>query len=443
MVKDLFEPIVFAGLLLVVTAGAAAGARAAVLNGSSLERAALRGGEQYGEIPCGVCYNGTGFSADLLPGTTGTVTIAGVAPPAKFCGVRPTMVGTDVPRGALGRDVIAGRGGEDLIYELGGDDTLCGSAGNDTIYGAARTDVLDGGPGRNACTSGERVASCEQTGSPTAPSGWKAMPAPPPPLPASTFTFGREVPAKQRKEVQDAIARAASYVQTTLGVKAPTFKVFAYGNLDSLVDAYVRWLKLPPAAAARKKAGWGGAEEAAGAVFLYVRNQQWAQSSAANRAKILSHEYFHVIQEHLHKKALLPHSAGPSTSRGPGLADRRIGRVRRHEDRRGRGPAELRDDSVGCRRGGASRPDASSLTGDAGWFPIGRSASVPARHRRSDCKDRAPGARRLLDGDWSRHELAGSVQDGVRPLGRCVLHRIRAVSNGIALRGASELLEAV
>jgi hypothetical protein len=208
------------------------------------------------------------------------------ARPVTCLGKRATIVGTahaDTLRGTPRADVIAGLGGNDKLFGLGGDDLLCGGAG---------TDSADGGPGKNTCAEVERRRLC-----PVAASGAAAGPAT---IAGTTFTFGAEVPAATRTEVENAVAAAKSFVQSRLGLATAAFDVFGYGAVDPFLAAYAKRLDPPPPSLENvrstltqiQSARGGYAETSTGVVFL------WTASTPPGRSLALTvaHEYFHVVQ---------------------------------------------------------------------------------------------------------------------------------------------------
>jgi hypothetical protein len=135
--------------------------------------------------------------------------------PASAASHRCTIVGTPGPdhlTGTKGADVICGRGGDDTVRGAGGDDVLIGGAGDDVLLGGPGRDELLGGPGadklvggpgadrliggagRNRCPD-ETVAVAHGCGG--APSGKRARPARPSPVPPSRAGAGTMIPAPQ------------------------------------------------------------------------------------------------------------------------------------------------------------------------------------------------------------------------------------------------------
>jgi hypothetical protein len=225
----------------------------------------------------------------------GLVVAQGQAARPVIClGKRATIVGTakaDTLRGTPRADVIAGLGGNDRLVGLGGNDLLCGGPGNDSA---------DGGPGKNTCADVEHRKLCPVPASGATGGTTSGGTSGSTTIAGTTFTFGAEVPAATRSEVENAVAEAKSFVQSRMGLATSAFEVFGYGTVDTFIAAYSAKLNPPPPSLQNVRstltqiqgAGGGYAETSTGVVFL------WTASTPPGRSLglTIAHEYFHVVQ---------------------------------------------------------------------------------------------------------------------------------------------------
>jgi RTX calcium-binding nonapeptide repeat (4 copies) len=205
-------------------------------------------------------------------------------------------------RGTTAADRIDGKGGHDKLIGAGGNDVLVGGPGNDILVGGAGADTLRCGPGRDTATRDKRdkVASdCEVVRGPAPDSPAPPPTPPPPPAPPPTpgapaaYVFGPEVTSAGQSALRDALDVGTRFIRASMGRELPSFSVWGYTDLESLIRVYAEtapteqanardiWTRGTVAVASYRKAWFGPA---------------WFADSTSNRTKIAVHETFHILQ---------------------------------------------------------------------------------------------------------------------------------------------------
>jgi hypothetical protein len=122
----------------------------------------------------------------------------------------------------------------------------------------------------------------------------------------ATYTFGAGVTDAQADEIRRDVPGAVAYYEK-IGVTAPGFELRGYPDAESTAQAYSAYFGTP-INAARQIWESSTAVASVGIIFLNVGARGWTESTGPQRAKILTHEIFHIVQGHL---------AGASWSFGP------------------------------------------------------------------------------------------------------------------------------
>jgi hypothetical protein len=115
------------------------------------------------------------------------------------------------------------------------------------------------------------------------------------------FTFAPAVPPADRSFVEGTIRQARRYFRTHYGpVLRGTIRISVESTLEEAIASYAERLDLPEEFA---RARWGSEASALTtrgpgnqAVQLFVLVSRWAAASPPQRAKLLLHEWFHVLQ---------------------------------------------------------------------------------------------------------------------------------------------------
>lgn len=114
-------------------------------------------------------------------------------------------------------------------------------------------------------------------------------------LPDPKYIFGDEVSFTQRDLIRNGINSSVHYVCSKTEVGVEGFTVYAYADLDRLIDIYAQFFQIPIDAAHDH---WQTSTAIAGnkAIFFYTTK---LFSDPTTVTKICAHEYFHVIQNKL------------------------------------------------------------------------------------------------------------------------------------------------
>jgi len=223
----------------------------------------ITGGRGADRINCGP-GNDTVFgdASDTIARNCEDVRVPEQTPPqpSTLClGQRATIVGTgqgDVLVGTPANDVIAALAGNDKIDGSGGDDVICGDDGDDLVVGGAGTDTIESGPGRDTCTGGEGGELCGT-----------------PPV----FDFRGDVSEADRALFRDALALSRDHL-LRLGAVA--------------IDGIGLSAEAADRGPFQGSAGGGRIQMYTGSVF-------WGRRDRGQRAQVVAHEYFHLVQEGL------------------------------------------------------------------------------------------------------------------------------------------------
>ena len=209
----------------------------------------------------------------------------------------------DTLTGTAAADRISGLAGNDRLYGRGGADHLVGGGGNDRLDGGPGTDSLACGPGRDTAvvTAGDRTSACEiridRSPSPTpTPPAPTPAPAPAPPAPGApaTYVFGAEVTPAHQTLLSAGLDMGARFIRARTGRDLPPFTVWAYANVDALIDVYAQTAPTDPQ---NSRNIWTRGTFAVGAYRKLWFGPMWfGESSAVNASKIAVHESFHVLQ---------------------------------------------------------------------------------------------------------------------------------------------------
>ena len=95
---------------------------------------------------------------------------------------------------------------------------------------------------------------------------------------------------------------ARQFVRSEFGVDVGKVTIFAFADLDNLVNAYVDWHNITSGGRDAILEGWQRgrtAEAGSENIFVFTSSRGWDQASDMNRLKTMTHEYFHVLQFHL------------------------------------------------------------------------------------------------------------------------------------------------
>lgn len=118
------------------------------------------------------------------------------------------------------------------------------------------------------------------------------------------FTYGSAVSDAEKAEIEDDIQNVGEQYLARLGIAPSRVDVRAYGDATEGAQAYATFYGMPLDQAQQQWAGQvasAGREGHCGAVVLFVNmaNSFWQSAGAAARAKVLSHELYHVAQNAL------------------------------------------------------------------------------------------------------------------------------------------------
>ncbi|MCH8190399.1 MAG: hypothetical protein IIC80_03485 [Chloroflexi bacterium] len=92
---------------------------------------------------------------------------------------------------------------------------------------------------------------------------------------------------------------ARQFVRSEFGVDVGKVTIFAFADLDNLVNAYVDWHNITSGGRDAILEGWQRGRTAEAGyqnIFVFTSSQGWEQASDMTRLKIMTHEYFHVLQ---------------------------------------------------------------------------------------------------------------------------------------------------
>jgi hypothetical protein len=121
--------------------------------------------------------------------------------------------------------------------------------------------------------------------------------------PNTTFEFEAAVPFDQREVIPAAIGMAYEYLPPLGDQDSGGTSVRVFATLDTLINDYAQWFGIPTAQASQH---WGTCNTAiAGPQVIFINSGcWWATAPDYARAKVVVHEYFHVMQNNL----VAPHS---------------------------------------------------------------------------------------------------------------------------------------
>ena len=111
------------------------------------------------------------------------------------------------------------------------------------------------------------------------------------------YTFGAEISIDEREAIRNRVTTSVTFICSKTNVNTSDASVFAYANFDKLIEAYAQWFHISTSEA---KGHWGdnGATAISGSkvLFIYTASQGWQQSTPYLRLKIITHEFFHIMQ---------------------------------------------------------------------------------------------------------------------------------------------------
>jgi hypothetical protein len=129
---------------------------------------------------------------------------------------------------------------------------------------------------------------------------------PPPPVAPATYVVGAGVTGEQQAVVKGGLDIASGYFQSELGRDLPPTTVYLDDDLEGIVSLFA---STAPATTADSRRIWETAAAVADPrkVWVFVGSSSWSPPDW-NRAKILGHEAFHVMQFEV--SGPQPHRAG-------------------------------------------------------------------------------------------------------------------------------------
>jgi hypothetical protein len=172
--------------------------------------------------------------------------------------------------------------------------------------GGVGADTLQCGPGRDTAIRDvpDKVArDCEVVRGPKPVPPPPPSPPPPPPPPPSpgapaTYVFGPEVTSAQQAALRDALDLGARFIHSALGRELPSFTVWAYTDLETLIRVYTE--NTSPSSLQNSRDIWTRGTVAAASYRKVWFGPLWFTSGPASHlAKIAVHETFHVLQAEL------------------------------------------------------------------------------------------------------------------------------------------------
>jgi hypothetical protein len=135
--------------------------------------------------------------------------------------------------------------------------------------------------------------------------------------PNTVFEFEPTIVPGQRELIRDAFGMGYEYFAERGVVDSGGATVFVYATLETLVEHYAQWYGVSQDEARRV---WGTCNTAVAGrkgVFVYA-SCWWATAPDYARAKVMVHEYFHLLQDELvGPSTWMTMRADPVPTRGP------------------------------------------------------------------------------------------------------------------------------